>query len=117
MGITISNEQVFDVVSKRYYTKQDGSVDYDRMASDRTMINSKYTEPVRSELLYENYEFDYFDNLPVDKDEVSSVFKLENTKVKIKYFDLKFDNIDMLKLDSYLKVNDEKFKLYKEKYP
>ncbi len=113
MGITISNEQVFDVVSKRYYTKQDGSVDYDRMASDRTMINSKYTEPVRSELLYENYEFDYFDNLPVDKEEVSSVFKLENTKVKIKYFDFKFDNIDMLKLDSYLKINDEKFKLYR----
>lgn len=113
MNITVSNKSVLKIIAKTQYADSDGEIDYDRLRADMNRINLKDSEQIRNELLLENYEYDYFGHLPVAESEVVYRYKADNTKVKIKYFDVAFDNISTVVLNQYLNENKERFKRYK----
>lgn len=112
MGIRVSNDNVLRIIARRSYTNEAGQINYDALRRDLNKINQGHSEEVRAELLLENFEYDYFSNLPVGYDEVKYQFQSDNTTVRVKYVDVRFDDIPMETLEQYAKVNDEKFKKY-----
>ncbi|HBD95159.1 MAG: hypothetical protein A2015_13225 [Spirochaetes bacterium GWF1_31_7] len=113
MGITVSNANILKIIAKRSYTDESGAINYTALKRDLNKINQGHSEEVRAELLLENYEYDYFLNLPVGYDEVKYQYMVDNSTVKIKYFEIKNDDISLDKIDQFAKLNDEKFKQYK----
>lgn len=113
MNITVSNKSVLRLIAKNRYTGADGKIDYDKLRSEINKINLNDSEEIKNELLLENYEYDYFGHLPVSYSDVAFSYGINNTKTKVKYIDIPFNDISKDKLAEYVANNSVKFRQYK----
>ena len=109
MNITISKVYLTKEIGKRYFSDKDGDPDYDAMRRDTTKVN-KYSKDVLQDLLYQNYITDFFSGMPVSQTEIWENYKMDNTKVSLKYLNLSNQDVDDKKLQSYFNENKNSFK-------
>ncbi len=112
MNLFISKDRQLKEVGKRYFSDSDGDPDYVAMRKDLTKVN-QYTKEVRESLLYESFVYDYFKGLPVALEEAFNEYKLENTKITLKYVNISNQEVDDGLLKKYYDENKDNYKQYK----
>ena len=112
MNITISKNYLINEVGKRNFANEEGDPDFLRMRQNPQALN-QYSKQVYDDLIYENFLEDHFYGLPLNDDELLKEYKLDNTKVVLKYVNIDFDNVDENSLKEYFKNNEDKYALYK----
>jgi parvulin-like peptidyl-prolyl isomerase len=108
----VSKNYLTDTIGKQYYSDASGDIDKIAMKKDTIRVN-QLANQLRSELLYDNFSFDYFDGLPVSSDEMLDKYKMENVKITIKYVNVVNNNIDDKSLKSFYEQNLNNYKMYK----
>jgi hypothetical protein len=112
MNITISKNYLINEVGKRNFANEEGDPDFLRMRQNPQALN-QYSKQVYDDLIFENFLEDYFYGLPTNNDELLNEYKLDNTKVVLKYVDVGFENIDENSLKEYFKDSENNYSLYK----
>ncbi len=112
MNITISKNYLINEVGKRNFPNEEGDPDFLKMRQNSAALN-QYSKQVYDDLLFENFLQDYFFGLPINDHELLSEYRLDNTKVVLKYITVGFDNVDNDSLKEYFKNNTDKYNLYK----
>ncbi|MCG8571506.1 MAG: SurA N-terminal domain-containing protein, partial [Spirochaetes bacterium] len=111
MGIHISQQKLNQEVGKRYYSP-DGAVNYEAMKDDLNRVN-QLSKKVMQDLLYENYEFDYFNGLPIDEDEITYKYKLAEEKINVSYINISHDDVTNEVIENYFTENKDKYQTFK----
>jgi hypothetical protein len=112
LGIEVSRELKTLEVGKRYFVDASGDVDFDAMRKNRGKVN-EYSKSVVDSIVYENFENDTFNGLPLTKDEVLDTYKLENVKVSVKYVNISNKDADNAKVNQFYEANKNSYKMYK----
>lgn len=114
MGITVSKKLLIEEIANKYnYKTPDGEIDYFAIEENKNKINSDYSENVKNDLLYQQFNHDYFSGLPTSSEEVIDDYLMSNLAVKIGYIKIEKDVDDYSKLQEYLKLNENNYKKYK----
>jgi hypothetical protein len=108
----VSKNYLAETIGKQYYSDASGDVDRIAMKKDTVRVNQLASQ-LRSELLYDNFSFDYFYGLPVSKDEMLDKYKMENTKITVKYVNVVNNDIDDNTLKAFYGQNLNNYKMYK----
>ena len=111
-GIEISKEYLTKEVGEKFYADKDGDIDTYKMRKEQTKVN-QYADMLIDELLFENFEMDYFNGLPISYNEVLDNYKLDNTQVTLVYIDILNSDISEKKLKTFYDINKENYKQYK----
>lgn len=112
IGFEISKDYLIKEVGTRYYSDKEGDIDTYKMRKEQNKVN-QYADMLINDLLYENFELDFFDNLPVSHKEVADNYKLDNTQVTLEYIDVLNSDISDVDLKSFYEANKENYKQYK----
>ena len=108
MNISVSKSYLTNEIGKRYFADADGDPDFEAMKDDTSAVN-KYTKTVQLDVLYQNYEMDFFGNMPVSDKELTDLYKLDEKKVSLKYIMLSSNDVSDSKLQSYFNENKDAY--------
>ena len=112
LNFVVSKNLLTNKVGKQYYSDSSGDIDYTAISKDNARFNSLANE-YRSDMLYENFTFDFFNGMPVSRDEMLNKYKLENTKVTLKYVNISNDVVNDGVLKTFYEANKSDYKMYK----